>query len=605
MRLVKDVDGRNGSPFGLAHAATIAVAAVLTAVVMALLLPSSVFAAPETPPTAVGSIPDQEVVQGGVITVDVEEFFNDPDGPDDTLVYTAASSVETVATVAVTDNVVTITVLAAAAVSATTTITVTATDTGTNAVTQEFDVMVVDNTPTTAEGAIPRQTIPDGEAARDVTRTVNVARYFSDEDAADRGDTLVYTATSADTAVATVAVTDNVVTITAAGPGIAIITVTALDLAANAVGDDDNTGVTQSIIARVTANMAPTAEGSIPSQEVIQGGSVELDIAKYFNDPDGNNTLVYTAASSVETVATVAVTDNVVTITVLDTAETGAKTTITVTADDDIVDDADRPTQTFEVTVRNNTVPSKVGSIPDRTVIQGGKIEIDVARYFSDPDTADRGDTLVYTATSADTAVATVGVGVTEDDSSVVTVTVVDAATVGAKPTITVTATDSKSSTAAQTFEVTVLDNTSPTVKESVPDRTVVVGRSIEVDLSKYFSDEDAADRGDTLIYTATSSAVSVATVGTPDDNSVVTITAAATGVAIITVTATDSSDVAASQAFVLRVVANTPPSSGGGDSRPDSGRGRERDGGRCRRLQRPRCRWWWRHVDLHGAVLG
>ena len=94
MRLVKDVDGRNGSPFGLAHAATIAVAAVLTAVVMALLLPSSVFAAPETPPTAVGSIPDQEVVQGGVITVDVEEFFNDPDGPDDTLVYTAASSVD-------------------------------------------------------------------------------------------------------------------------------------------------------------------------------------------------------------------------------------------------------------------------------------------------------------------------------------------------------------------------------------------------------------------------------------------------------------------------------------------------------------------------------
>ena len=65
--------------------------------------------------------------------------------------------------------------------------------------------------------------------------------------------------------------------------------------------------------------------------------------------------------------------------------------------------------------MRNNTVPSKVGSIPDRTVIQGGMIEIDVARYFSDPDTADRGDTLTYTATSADTAeVATNGAGVTE-----------------------------------------------------------------------------------------------------------------------------------------------------------------------------------------------
>ena len=140
----------------------------------------------------------------------------------------------------------------------------------------------------------------------------------------------------------------------------------------------------------------------------------------------------------------------------------------------------------------------------------------------------------------------------------------VDAASdnVPEKTTITVTATDQQVATPpTRPLTVTAVDNMPPVVSESVPDRTVVVGRSIEVDLSKYFSDEDAADRGDTLIYTATSSAVSVATVGTPDDNSVVTITAAATGVAIITVTATDSSDVAASQAFVLRVVANTPPS--------------------------------------------
>ena len=50
------VDGQRGFSLGLSQAAVFAVAAALTTVVFALLLPSSVFAAPEKPPTAEGTI---------------------------------------------------------------------------------------------------------------------------------------------------------------------------------------------------------------------------------------------------------------------------------------------------------------------------------------------------------------------------------------------------------------------------------------------------------------------------------------------------------------------------------------------------------------------
>ena len=256
-------------------------AAALTTVVFALLLPSSVFAAPENPPTAEGTITAQEIVPGGSITLDVEQYFSDPDGTDDTLTYAAASSPTGVATVAVTGSVLTITGESATAgtPAGKATITVTATDLGDNTAAQEFEVTVTANTGPQRVGSIPAQIMIAG-----VTRTVDVSSYFSDPDVAGRGDTLTYTAVSDAPATAetptpaTDPVPDGVLKITGASAGGAVITVTARD-------SSDST-VSQTFVVTVTANTPPTAVGSIPAQAVIAGFTRTVDVSSYFSDPD-------------------------------------------------------------------------------------------------------------------------------------------------------------------------------------------------------------------------------------------------------------------------------------------------------------------------------
>ena len=304
---------QRGFSLGLSQAAVLAVAAALATVVFALLLPSSVFAAPEKPPTAEGTIPNQEIVPGGSITLDVEQYFSDPDGTDDTLTYAAASSPTGVATVAVTGSVLTITGESATAgtPAGKATITVTATDLGDNTAAQEFEVTVTANTGPQRVGSIPAQAVIAGR-----TRTVDVSQYFSDPDLAGRGDTLTYTAVSDAPATAetptpaTDPVPDGVLKITGASAGVAVITVTARDIASEAA--------TQTFVVTVTANTPPTAVGSIPAQAVIAGFTRTVDVSQYFSDPDvagRGDTLTYSATPSNNTVATAAVEDSVVTIT--------------------------------------------------------------------------------------------------------------------------------------------------------------------------------------------------------------------------------------------------------------------------------------------------
>ena len=545
MRLVL-VDWQRGFSLGLSQAAVLAVAAVLTTIVPALLLPSSVFAAPEKPPTAEGTIPNQEIVPGGSITLDVEQYFSDPDGTDDTLTYTAASSSTGVATAAVTGSVLTITGESATVgtPAGKATITVTATDLGDNTAAQEFEVTVTANTGPQRVGSIPAQTVIEG-----FTRTVDVSPYFSDPDLSGHGDTLTYTAASdALATAATDPVTDGVLKITGASAGVAVITVTASDIASEAT--------TQTFVVTVTRNTPPTAVGSIPAQTVIAGFTRTVDVSPYFSDPDlsgHGDTLTYTAASdALATAATDPVTDGVLKI----TGASAGVAVITVTASD-IASEA--TTQTFVVTVTRNTPPTAVGSIPAQTVIADESTTVDVSSYFSDPDFG-VGDTLAYLASSSNNTVATAAV-----EDSVVTITALAAGVT----IITVTASDllgnttagASSNTATQTFAVTVTRNTPPTAVGSIPAQTVIAGFTRTVDVSPYFSDPDFGV-GDTLAYLASSSNNTVATAAVED--SVVTITALAAGVTIITVTASDSSGLTVSQTFAVTVTRNAPPTAVG-----------------------------------------
>ncbi len=456
-------------------------------------------------PTAVGTIADitDFVANGSPRVVDVVDKFRDTG---DILTFTAISGDTDIATVGVAnDSEVEVTPLA---VGGSTTITVTATDRAGQTAEQTFTV-TVNATPTTV-GTMDDIT---DLMENDSPRNVDVATNFSDL------DTLTFTATSDNTAIATVAVMGSVVTITPVAVGTATITVTATDTAGQTVEQTFSVAVT---------NPAPTATGTMDDiTDLMENGSPrDVNVASNFSDLD---TLTFTATSDNTAIATVAVMGSVVTITPVAVGTA----TITVTATDIAGQTVE---QTFSVTV-TNPAPTATGTMDNITdlVENGSPQTVNVAGKFSDL------DTLTFSATSDNTAIATVTVM-----DSIVTVTPV---AVG-KATITVTATDIAGQTAEQTFTVTVT-NPAPTATGTMDDITDLMenGSPRDVNVASNFSDLD------TLTFSATSDDTAIATVTVMD--SIVTITPVAVGKATITVTATDIAGQTAEQAFTVTVQAD------------------------------------------------
>ena len=144
-----------------------------------------------------------------------------------------------------------------------------------------------------------------------------------------------------------------------------------------------------------------------------------------------------------------------------------------------------------------NRPPTVVGTLPDRSLAPAGTLDVDVSQAFRDPD----GDPLTYAvSSSAPGLVAVRALGAR------VTLTAVGE---GAA-TIRVTATDPGGLSAAQSFAVTVeRSNQPPEAVGTLPDRTLELDATLDVDVSPGFVDPD----GDALTYTVTSSAPQVATV--------------------------------------------------------------------------------------------
>ncbi|WP_425155540.1 leishmanolysin-related zinc metalloendopeptidase [Candidatus Palauibacter sp.] len=160
-------------------------------------------------------------------------------------------------------------------------------------------------------GTIPPQELPSGGSA-----TVHVSGFFRDPD----GDRLTYFVTTSKPNVVTAAVSGMIVTLTGVAKGTATITVTATD--------PGGLGAQQSFTANVP-NQPPRAVGELPSLQLAAGDSVAIDVASYFEDPDGD-VLTYAATTSDATVATTSVSDTLMTV---EAVGEGAAT-VTVTATD-------------------------------------------------------------------------------------------------------------------------------------------------------------------------------------------------------------------------------------------------------------------------------
>ena len=146
-------------------------------------------------------------------------------------------------------------------------------------------------------------------------------------------------------------------------------------------------------------NRAPQTRGSIPDQALTVGGTVTIDLSRYFTDPDGDR-LTYTlrfaegeenrvrASVSGGSLRIQGVTPTRLIIRVVARDPSGSPVyqdvNVSVSADDDDGDgDGD------------NRAPQTRGSIPDQTLTVGETVTIDLSRYFTDPD----GDRLTYSLT--------------------------------------------------------------------------------------------------------------------------------------------------------------------------------------------------------------
>ena len=188
-----------------------------------------------------------------------------------------------------------------------------------------------------------------------------------------------------------------------------------------------------------------------------------------------------------------------------------------------------------------NRPPAVVGTLPDRSLVVGDVLDVDVSQPFTDPD----GDRLSYDVSFSPRNVITVAAA----GGATVTLTAVGAGTA----TIRVTATDPGGLSATLSFTVTVSPgNRPPEPVGTLPPLTIEADEAaVTVDVAGGFRDPD----GDRLTYGASSSRPAVAAVSV--SGSRVTVTPRAPGATTVTVTATDAggSSRTATQSFGVTVL--------------------------------------------------
>ena len=391
----------------------------------------------------------------------------------------------------------------------------------------DVDISVTDvNEAPKPKGAIGNRTIRVGRPG-----SVDVANYFTDEDAGDR---LTFASESSATSRLTVNASGSPVKLTGVAAGSATVTVTARDRG----------GLTATQVFSVKVDPAPAtpcgitvSDGTLSVPEDASAGdgvdgkvgvetTGDCGTLSYALAGDGAADFTVSAAGSSDDDAKIGVAK------ALD-HETTASYALTLTVSEaggDASDDGDVAISVTDV----NEAPEVAGAIPALTVSSGDSKVLDVSAHFRDPD----GDALTYEAVSSKETVATVKV-----NGSEVTVTGVSPG----ESVVTVTARDAHGATVSQGFEVTVV-NEAPEVVSAIPALTVGAGDAKVVDVSGHFRDPN----GDALTYEASSSKETVATVKV--DGSEVTVTGVLQGESQVTVTARDAHGAAVSQGFEVTV---------------------------------------------------
>ena len=423
-------------------------------------------APPNNAPTVSAATADATIVnESGTQTVSLAGVFSDGDG--DALTVTASSSDENVATVSVSADYSTLTVTAQS--GGTATITVNASDGNGGEASDTFTVTV-------KAAPVVASAIADvSELEVDATHEVSMSGVFSDAD----GDDLTISAGSSDTSKATVSVAadSSALTLSGVAAGTARITVTAQDSDGNRVSDSFDVTVT------APPNNAPTVASAIADAIIAnQSGTHQVSLSGVFSDADGDD-LTIKAASSAESVATVAVSNNTLTV----TAKSRGAANITVTADDGA---GGTISDTFSVTVKAG--PKVASAIADIGALEAeASREISLSGVFSDAD----GDDLTISAATSDRAIVNISVALDGTTLSATAVTVIGVAEGTA--TITVTAQDSDGNRVSDTFDVTVPATEAAQQQQAVELPGPVVNLQLEATESGVIVSWSAPESGD------------------------------------------------------------------------------------------------------------
>ena len=325
--------------------------------------------------------------------------------------------------------------------------------------TQPLTVTVIDvNEAPLATGSISSVSLNAGGSAA----VIDVSGNFTDPD----GDTLTFSGTSSNAAVATVTMSNAALTVSPLVAGATTVTVRATDpggLSATqtisvTVKPNDSSrfiGVTAFSVPENTTSVGTVTATDNDSGDKINGYSIAGGAdSKQFSIDSSSGALRFNTAPNYE-----APTD----------ASGNNDYIVEVQVSSGSGDRAKTATQPLTVTVIDvNEAPIATGSISSESLNAGGSAAvIDVSGNFTDPD----GDALTYSASSSKPSAAGASVS-----GSTVTVTPLTAGSA----TVTVTASDPDGLSAGQTIAVIVYANRLPTFSApfsfSVPENTTAVG---------------------------------------------------------------------------------------------------------------------------------
>ena len=364
---------------------------------------------------------------------------------------------------------------------------------------QTMAVSVKDEPPA-AVGSLADETLTVGD-----TRDVDFADAFS-------GTNLVFAVTSSDPDAATATLSGTSTVLSAVDPGETVVTVTA---------ENTEGSVAQAFTVTVQ-DEPPAAVGMLDGVTLTVGETRDVDIADVFS---GTN-LVFSVASSAPEMAPASLSGTTVTVAGLVAGEA----TVTVTAENS----EGSAVQTLAVSVKDQP-PVAVGTLDDVTLKVDDVLGVGVAEAFG-------GSALVYSVTSSAPEMATA----TISDATV------DLTALAAGETmVTVTAENTEGS-AMQTFTV-VVEDVHPATVGTLADATLTVGDTMDVEIAAAFS-------GSALVFSASSSAESLATATLT--GTTVAVSALAAGRVTVTVTAENTAG-SAMQTFMVTVEDQLPTTTG------------------------------------------